>query len=165
MPDSTNRTADAAVREHLKRVLDWEDAHAGFEATVKDFPAELRGRVPEGLPYSAWQIVEHLRLAQHDILDFCVNPHYEEMKWPDDYWPAAAAPPSGLAWDESIQKFIDDRSRVQQLVSDPAVDLLAKIPHGSGQTYLREVLLIADHSAYHVGQLLIVRRLLGAWPK
>ena len=165
MPDAPNGTADTAVRQHLKRLLDWEDAHAGFEATTKEFPAELQGRIPAGLPYSAWQIVEHLRLAQHDILDFCVNPHYKELKWPDDYWPANPAPASSHAWEESIRSFEEDRIKVQELVMDTSIDLLAKIPHGSGQTYLREVLLIADHTAYHVGQLLLVRRLLGVWPK
>jgi uncharacterized damage-inducible protein DinB len=155
---------DTALRQHLARVLAWEDAHVGFEAAVADFSPALRGAVPEGLPWSAWQLVEHLRIAQHDILDFCRNPNYRDMAWPDDYWPKSPAPPSDVAWDESIRKFLADRRSVQALAADTALDLGAPIPHGSGQTYLRELLLVADHHAYHVGQLVLVRRLLGNWP-
>jgi uncharacterized damage-inducible protein DinB len=154
---------DSSIRDHLRRVLNWEDAHAGFEQAVADLPPELRGRTPDGLPYSAWQLVEHLRIAQADILDFCRNAHYHEMKWPDDYWPKSPAPPSAAAWDESIRCFRDDREALQALAADPAIDLTATIPHGQGQTYLREILLVADHNAYHVGQLVLVRRLLGDW--
>jgi hypothetical protein len=156
---------DAALREHLKRLLDWEDAHAGFEAAVTGWPAALRDRVPDNLPYSGWQILEHLRITQHDILDFCVNRDYEEMKWPDEYWPKAPAPPSADAWEASITAFKADRAKLQQLALDTSVDLFATIPHGNGQTYLRELLLVADHTAYHVGELIVLRRLLGAWKK
>lgn len=155
---------DTALREHLARVLAWEDAHVGFEAAIADFPEALRGAAPEGLPWSAWQLLEHLRIAQHDILDFCRNPAYREMTWPDDYWPTSPAPPSDAAWDDAIARYLADRASAQQLAADPGVDLGARIPHGSGQTYLRELLLIADHTAYHVGQLVLVRRLLGNWP-
>jgi hypothetical protein len=155
---------DTAIREHLARVLSWEDAHVGFEAAVAHFPEALRGTTPEGLPWSGWQLLEHLRIAQDDILDFCRNPHYKEMKWPDDYWPKAAAPPSAAAWDDAISRYLIDRKAAQALAADTSLDLGARIPHGSGQTYLRELLLIADHNAYHVGQLVLVRRLLGAWP-
>ena len=153
-----------ALRAHLVRLLDWEEAHAGFDKAVAGLPADTRGAVPQGFEHSAWQLLEHLRIAQHDILDFCRNPDYRELSWPDDYWPAAAAPPSATAWDESIRQFREDRAALQALARDSAVDLGVRIPHGNGQTYLRELLLAADHAAYHVGELIVVRRLLGAWP-
>lgn len=156
-------THNDALRTHLVRLLDWHDAHVDFETAIKDMPPELRGAVPPGLPHSAWQILEHLRLAQHDILDFCVNPGYHEKTWPDDYWPAAA-PPTTAAWDESTAAYRRDLKDVKRLVKDPATDLFATIPHGSGQTYLREILLVTDHAAYHIGQIVLVRRLLGIWP-
>jgi hypothetical protein len=156
-------TDDAHVRDLLRRLLSWEDAHVGFDAAVADLPPDLRGRQPAGVPYSPWQLVEHLRIAQHDILDFCRNPAYEELNWPDDYWPRSPAPPSAAAWDESISQFRRDRTALQQLAADRSLDLTARIPRGSGQTYLRELVLAADHAAYHVGQIVLVRRLLGAW--
>ena len=154
---------DKAIRELLGKALAWQDAHATFDDAVKDVPEDARGRRPENLPYSAWELLEHLRITQHDILDFCVNPDYEEMKWPDDYWPSSASPPSDKAWADSIRAFNDDRKALQKLADDPSVDLEAKIPHGSGQTYMRELVLVIDHTAYHVGQLVLVRRLLGLW--
>ena len=154
----------APLREHLARLLEWEDAHANFSFAVADLPKGLRGKQPSGLPYSPWQLLEHLRITQHDILDFCVNPNYQEMEWPKDYWPPSAEPPSAEAWNESILAFERDRSALQALSRDPAVSLDATIPHGQGQTYLRELLLAADHTAYHIGELIVVRRLLGAWP-
>ena len=156
-------TTDSALRSLLAQVLSWEDAHAGFEAAVEGLPAPLRGTAPQGLPYSPWQMLEHLRITQHDILDFCVNPGYQEMAWPADYWPAAAAPPSPDAWQASVDSFLQDRDALKQLAMDPALDLAAPIPHGNGQTYLRELFLVADHSAYHIGQLVLIRRLLGSW--
>lgn len=154
----------APLREHLARLLEWEDAHANFSFAVAGLPKGLRGKQPSGLPYSPWQLLEHLRITQHDILDFCVNPNYREMEWPKDYWPPSAEPPSTEAWNESILAFERDRSALQALSRDPAVSLDATIPHGQGQTYLRELLLAADHTAYHIGELIVVRRLLGAWP-
>lgn len=152
------------LRAQLVTYLDWRDAHADFAAAVRDVPDDKRGIVPAGLPYSLWQLLEHLRIAQHDILDFCINPKYKEMAWPDDYWPRAAAPPSPTAWDASIEGYRRDLEAMQALARDPAVDLFARIPHGSGQTYLREILLVVDHAAYHIGQMVLVRRLLGIWP-
>ena len=152
-----------AVRELLGKALAWQDAHATFDDAVKDIPVDLRGRRPQGLPYSPWELLEHLRIAQHDILDFCVNADYREMKWPDDYWPASPAPESEAAWKRSIDRFTADRKALQKLAADATIDLEAKIPHGSGQTYLRELVLMIDHNAYHVGQLVLVRRLLGIW--
>ena len=151
------------MREQLAAALDWRDAHADFDRAVQDFPVRLRGRRVKGLPYSAWQILEHLRIAQHDILDFARNPRYRPMSWPDDYWPREPAPPSARAWNASVAAFRKDRRALQKLATDPARRLSAKIPHGDGQTYLREILLAIDHNAYHVGELIVLRRLLGAW--
>jgi len=154
---------ESLLRDQLSRLLAWEDAHVGFDNAVDGIPAELRGTRPSNLPYSPWQLIEHLRITQHDILEFCRNPNYKELKWPDDYWPASDAPPSARAWDESIRMFRQDRKALQQLAADPAVDLTARIPHSDGQTYLRELILAADHAAYHLGELIVVRRLLGIW--
>jgi hypothetical protein len=154
---------DHALREHLSKLLDWRDAHADFDAAVADLPPELRGKVPKGLPYSPWQLLEHLRLAQRDILDFCVAATYEKKHWPDDYWPKDPAPPTADAWDKSVAAFRADCKAFQKMIADPKVDLFAPAPHGKGQTYLREVLLAADHNAYHIGQLIYARRVLGAW--
>jgi hypothetical protein len=153
------------VRDQLARLLSWEDAHVGFDTAVAGLAPGLRGKAPAGLPYSPWQIIEHLRITQHDILDFCINPDYEELSWPDHYWPRSASPPSEVAWHNSIAAFRHDRSALEALAVDPAIDLDARIPHGTGQTYLRELVLAADHAAYHIGQLVVVRRLLGAWPE
>jgi uncharacterized damage-inducible protein DinB len=155
---------DDALRDHLVRVLEWNDAHVEFDAAVDGIGPEDRGKTPPGLPYSPWQLLEHIRIAQNDILDFCVSSSYREKKWPDDYWPKHPAPPSEAAWDESVAAYVRDRETLKKLARDPKTDLFARIPHGTGQTYLREVLLVADHNSYHVGQLVLVRRLLGIWP-
>jgi hypothetical protein len=162
--DVARISAGSDVRNTVVRLLDWEDAHAGFDKVVGGLSAELRGQVPAGLPYSPWQLLEHLRIAQQDILQFCLNPEYEELSWPDDYWPKAAAPPSDKAWDESIAAFRKDRDALKQLALDPSVDLSEVVPAGTSQTYLRELLLVADHTAYHLGELVVIRRALGAWP-
>jgi DinB superfamily len=154
---------ESLLRDQLSRLLGWEDAHVGFDNAVDGIPAELRGTRPSNLPYSPWQLIEHLRITQHDILEFCRNPNYKEQKWPEAYWPASDAPPSAKAWDESLRSFRQDRKALQQLAADPAVDLTARIPHGDGQTCLRELILAADHAAYHLGELIVVRRLLGIW--
>jgi uncharacterized damage-inducible protein DinB len=153
---------DTGLRAQLVKLLGWHDAHVDLDAALADLPAELRGRVPHGSPYSVWQLVEHLRIAQHDILDFCVNPAYKEMHWPDDYWPKQAAPADG-EWKAALAAYHKDLKAMQSVVQDETVDLFATIPHGSGQTYLREALLVADHAAYHVGQIVLVRRMLGNW--
>ena len=147
----------------LAEVLAWHHASAGFDKAIEGLPPELRGRRPDGLPYSPWKLLEHMRIAQHDILDFSRDRNYVEKKWPDDYWPAGDAPTDAGAWDASVAAFRRDRAAMQKLVADPKVDLFAKIPHGSGQTVLREALLTIDHNAHHLGQLIAVRRLLGAW--
>lgn len=151
------------LRKQLVCLMTEANAHATFDQAIEDLPANLRGQRPQGLPHSPWQLLEHLRLAQWDILDFSRNPDYKEKKWPDDYWPKSPEPPTESAWDESVAAFHADIKAMCDLVEDPATDLFAKIPHGDGQTILREALLVADHNAYHVGQLILVRQLLGAW--
>lgn len=157
-------TPDRATRQQLAAALAWKEAHAGFDAAVAGIPPEARGTRPANLPYSAWQLLEHLRITQHDILDFCLNAGYEERAWPDDYWPASPEPPDSSAWDESLRLYREDRAALQRLATDADIDLTSKIPHGDGQTYLREILLVTDHAAYHVGELVVLRRLLGIWP-
>ena len=153
----------AQLGKALASALGWRDAHANFDQAVDGLEPELRGRRPPGMPHSPWEIVEHIRRAQHDILDFCLNADYTEQTWPDDYWPETPEPPGAQAWDESIAAFHRDLKALQDLAADPERDLFAKIPHGSGQTYLRELVLVIDHTAYHVGELVTIRRLLGAW--
>ncbi len=154
---------EKALRAHIVKALDWEDAHVGFDKAVKGLPAKLRGSVPDGWEYSAWQLVEHIRLAQADILEFCRSAKYHEKKWPEDYWPRSPSPPGAAAWSASLAEIRRDRKAFQRLAADKRIDLAAVIPHGTGQTYLRELLLIADHTSYHVGQLVALRRQLGAW--
>jgi uncharacterized damage-inducible protein DinB len=156
---------DNTWRAHVAKLLDWEDAHVGFDTAVKGIPPSMRGVVPNGWDHSAWQLVEHVRIAQADILEFCVSKKYAEKKWPDDYWPASPAPPRAAAWTGSIAQARKDCKALQQVATNPTIDLTSAIPHGSGQTYLRELLLVADHTAYHVGQIVALRRQLGIWPR
>ena len=153
-----------AFRAHVVSLLTWQDAHASFETAVQDLPSRLRGAVPTGAPYSPWQLLEHMRIAQADILDFCQNASSEARAWPDDYWPHSPAPADDQAWNDSVAAFVRDRAALAALAQDSSLDLFLEIPHGTGQTYLRELLLVADHNAYHVGQIVLVRRLLGSWP-
>ena len=155
---------DGPLREQVLKLLDWEDAHVGFDAAVEGIATQHRGAAPAGIPFSPWQLLEHLRITQQDILDFCRNPAYKERSWPGDYWPPGPSPPTRSAWEESVTAFRRDRDALKKLAGDSSIDLFARIPHGTGQTYLRELLLIADHSSYHVGQLVLVRRALGIWP-
>jgi hypothetical protein len=154
---------DKALRQHLVKLLKGGDAHADFEHAIADFPAELRGKTPKGAEHSPWELLEHLRIAQQDILDFSINPDYKEKEWPKEYWPATDAPPDPKAWDRSINAYCEDLKALCALAEDPKTDLFAKIPHGDGQTILREILVVADHNSYHLGQLVLLRRLLGAW--
>ena len=158
-------TSSDPLRDQLVRLLDWNEAHVDFEGAIKGIPSEKRGATPAGFPHSPWQLVEHLRLAQEDIFDFCVNPNYKEKAWPDDYWPAAA-PPTAAAWDETVAAYRRDNDKMKELVRTQP-DLFARIPHGTSphQTYLRAALLVSHHASYHIGQLVLVRRLLGIWPK
>ena len=150
-------------REIVASALGWEQAHVGLSRAIEELPAEFRGRRPDGVPYSIWQLVEHIRLAQRDLLDFCRNPDYEHaLDWPDDYWPEAADPPSGKAWDDCLAAIRRDRDALMRWAIDADVDLTDPIPRGSGQTYLRTVLVAMDHAAYHVGQIVLIRKMLEA---
>jgi hypothetical protein len=153
------------VRAHVLELLQGGHGHVTFENAVADMPAAQRGVAPAGVPYSPWQLVEHIRITQHDILRFSTNveERYQSPDWPSGYWPTTSAPGSAGAWHASVKAVSDDRAAMERLVSDLSHDLLAPFPWGSGQTLLREALLVADHTAYHVGQLVIVRRILGAW--
>ncbi|MGE5569846.1 MAG: DinB family protein [Rhodospirillales bacterium] len=151
------------LREHLLYLLRGKGAHADFEAAIKGLPAKLRGAKPEGAPYTVWQILEHMRIAQWDILEFSRNPEHVSPEWPSGYWPETESPPSAAAWEKSIKDFRADLEAMQALVEDPATDLFARIPSGSGQTVLREALQVADHNAYHLGELVLLRKMLGAW--
>jgi uncharacterized damage-inducible protein DinB len=154
---------EKALRVQLATFLDWKQAHATFDDVVKGIPPRLRGAVPTGFAHSVWQIVEHIRLAQADILAFSVSKEYREKKWPDDYWPKALAPKNAAAWNASLKAFRRDRKAMQRLAANRRIDLLANVPHGTGQTYLREILLVADHTAHHVAQIIDIRRALGIW--
>lgn len=151
------------LREQLVKLLGWQDAHVNFDDVVEGIPQEKQGVRPQGLPYSLWELLEHMRLTQRDILDFCRDPAYRAPKWPEGYWPKSTVPPAPEAWQESVAAFRADRDALAWLAADPTLDLYAKIPHGEGQTYLREVVLVADHSAYHMGEFVAVRRVLGVW--
>ena len=154
---------DKALRQHVIKLLKGGDAHIEFDRVVADFPADLQGKTPKGADHSAWELLEHLRIAQWDILDFSTNPAYKLLEWPKDYWPETAAPPDAKAWDKSVKAYGEDLKAMCALVENEKTDLFAKIPHGDGQTILREALVVADHNSYHLGQLLLLRRLLGAW--
>jgi len=154
---------DKALREHLVYVLKGDGAHLDFDATVKNMPANLQGKRPKGGAHSPWEILEHLRIAQSDILEFSRNPKHVSPEFPSGYWPKTPAPPDEKAWDKSVKAFRADLKAMSDLVTNEATDLFAPIPHGDGKTILREALLVADHNAYHLGQLVVVRRLLGAW--
>jgi hypothetical protein len=152
-----------ALREHVLALLQGGGAHVEFETAIKGLSVSLRGRRPKGAAHSPWEILEHMRVAQWDILEFTRDATHVSPKWPEGYWPGKPAPPNAKAWNKSINAFRADRKAMADLVANPGTDLFAKIPHGTGQTVLREALLVADHNAYHLGELLVVRRLLGAW--
>ena len=157
-------TSSDPLRDQLVRILDWEEAHVGFDKAIDGLPAEARGARPPAAEHSIWQLVEHLRIAQEDIFDFCVNPKYvHQRKWPDDYWPQDPAPAAAADWDHSIASFKRQRGKFKELVRETK-DLFALVPTGKGhQTYLRAVLLVADHNTYHLGQIVSVRRALNLW--
>ncbi|HZY62731.1 MAG TPA: DinB family protein [Edaphobacter sp.] len=155
----------APLRQQLLTLLQGGEAHVTFDEAIKDFPEDLRGVVPDKLPYSAWQLLEHLRIAQRDILDFSAPPTggYQPLAWPDDYWPKSPEPPSAHAWEHSIAAIRKDRKSFEELIQRPGTDLFRPFRWGNGQNLLREALLIADHAAYHLGELIVLRRLLGIW--
>ncbi len=156
---------DTALREQLIKLLEGGSAHATFDSAVKGFPLDRIGMRPKGLPYSAWELLEHMRIAQEDILRFSISAEHESPKWPEGYWPASREPEKQSHWARSVKAIRKDLAEFQALVRDPKQDLHQKFPWGDGQTLLREALLIADHNSYHIGQLVLVRRLLGAWTK
>jgi hypothetical protein len=154
---------DKALREHLLYLLKGGGAHASFDAATARLPVALRSKRPEGASHSPWEILEHMRLAQWDILEFSRNPKHVSPPWPSGYWPKTQAPPNSAAWSNSIKAFQANLKSMCQLVARSSTDLYAPLPHGDGQTILREALLIADHNAYHLGEMVLMRRLLGAW--
>ncbi len=156
-------TQDQSLREQLVYLLDGGGAHVDFTAAVAGLPAALRGIRPSGLPHTPWELLEHMRIAQSDILEFTRKPKHVSPPWPAGYWPATQAPPDDSAWEKSVKAFRADLAAIRRMVKNPKVNLHAKIPHGTGQTVLREVLLVADHNSYHLGEMILVRRLLGAW--
>jgi hypothetical protein len=163
---SERHSLGGELRRQLKALLDGGQAHATFAQAVKDMPAKLQGVVPEGTPYSAWQLLEHMRLAQRDILDFSRNEDgsYRQLKWPDEYWPKNPEPPNARAWQKSVEQIREDRKIFEKLINSADDSNLVKpFPWGDGQNLLRQALLLADHEAYHVGELVLLRRLLGAW--
>lgn len=159
MPD------DSILREHVINVLRGRGAHADFDQATGGLPAKFRAARVRGLPFTPWRLLEHMRIAQWDILEFSRDPKHVSPDFPSGYWPKTPAPPSAAAWSRSVRTFLRDRRAMQQLVVNAKVDLFARIPHGMGQTILREALLAADHNSYHLGQFVLLRRLLGEWPK
>jgi hypothetical protein len=153
------------LRDHLLYLLRGGGAHLAFDKAVAGVPPGLRGVKAPGLPHTPWRLLEHLRIAQWDIVEFCVNPAHESPEWPAGYWPTGDAPPDDGAWDRAVAAYRADAGRMEALVADLRTDLFGPLPHGDGQTILREALLVADHAAYHLGQLVVVRRLLGCWPE
>jgi len=154
---------DTALRQHLFDLLKGGNAHVTIREALEDFPAELRGKRLKGAAHSPWELLEHMRIAQWDILEFSRNPNHKSPQFPDGYWPKGPEPPDLKAWDRAVQSFCQDLESMGALVADEGTDLHARIPHGDGQTILREALLTADHNAYHLGQLVLLRRMLGAW--
>jgi hypothetical protein len=154
---------EKALREHLVSLLSGRGAHVDWKASFTGIAPKLRGVRPDGLPYSLWELLEHMRIAQRDILEFSRDAKHVSPDWPAGYWPSSPAPANAKAWDKSLKSFAKDLEAMKKLVANPKTDLFAKIPHGTGQTILREALLVADHNAYHLGQALTVRRILGNW--
>ena len=154
---------DRSLREHLVNLLDMKGAHVDFKRTVSDVPFEAQGRTIEGVPASAWEQLEHMRIAQSDILEFSREASHESPKWPEGYWPSSQQPPTPDSWEQSVRAFEADLEEMKRLVQDPDSDLFEPFPWGKGQTLLREALLVADHNAYHIGQIVTLLRALGCW--
>ena len=154
-----------SLREHILNLLAGKGAHVEFDKALADFPAELRGKQAASTLYTAWQLLEHMRIAQWDILEFSRDPNHVSPKWPEGYWPIAPEPPDAKVWDASIAQFKKDLEAMRSLIGDPKSDLFSPIPHGEGQTLLREALVMADHNSYHLGQIVLLRKLLGSCPE
>jgi DinB superfamily len=163
-PDAASKSTDAALRRQIVELIDSEHAFVSWKKALDGVPEHVRGIKPAGSPHSLWQLLEHLRLAASDILEFSRDPKHVSPEWPSGYWPAADAPASDKDWQKSLREFGRDLNEMKELVLDPKTDLFAKIKHGTGQTILREAMLVAAHNAYHIGQFVLIRRLLGAWP-
>ena len=157
------RVNSIQLRDHLLSLLQGRNAHISFDDFVKDFPAKVCGQEIEGLPYTAWQVLEHIRIAQWDIVNFIKNPDYEELKWPEGYWPAKNAKATKEDWENTLARFKSDLREMIAIVRNPRTDLHAKIPHGDGQTILREAILIVDHNTYHIGEFAILRQVAKHW--
>ena len=149
-----------SLRQHVANLLTKGESHLDARSVLEQFPRDFCGRKPPDVPYTPWQLLEHMRIVQWDILRFSLDPSHISPKWPDDCWPKAGAPPSNTAWDESVKLFLSDLDDFRKMVYDPELDLLARIPHGNGETFLREAFLVADHNSYHIGQLVMLRRIL-----
>jgi hypothetical protein len=160
MPDTTS---NKSLRKHLTKLLESSEAHTDFETAFKKMPLELQGKKPQGADHSAWELLEHMRLAQWDIVEFTRNPKHKSPEFPKGYWPGKSQPNDDAAWAKTVKAFEADLKAMLEIVSDSSQDLFAQIPHGDGQTILREVLVLADHNAYHLGQLVQLRKQLGAW--
>lgn len=154
---------NAILRQQLVELLKGGHAHTDFEHAIKDFPTEARGKRPKGAEHSPWEVLEHLRIALWDILEFSRNPGHKSPEWPVGYWPATQTPQDAKAWDRSVNAYCEDLKRLCELVADERTDLFAKIPHGDGQNILREALVAADHNSYHLGEMVLLRRALGVW--
>ena len=158
-------TNDRQIRQQIAKALDWGEAHADFRAVVDDFPEDLRGDVPPGFPHSAWELLEHMRIALWDILEFTKDARHKSPPWPDGYWPPLRTPPQEEAWQQSVRSFVDLVEEMRGLILDRHRPLLEPLPRGQGQTLMREALLVADHNSYHLGQLVQLRKALKAWKK
>jgi uncharacterized damage-inducible protein DinB len=150
-------------RHIVASALDWEQAHASLDHAIEGLPADLRGKRPENFPHSVWELLDHIRRTQHDLLEFMTNEQYEEPKWPHDYWPKSPAPKDDAEWRRAIDDIHHETKALKAFTTDDPRDLTQQIPHGTGQTYLRTIIVAVDHMSYHVGQIVVVRRLLGAW--
>ncbi|HEX9283074.1 MAG TPA: DinB family protein [Gemmatimonadales bacterium] len=162
-PKPRRTDPDRSLRDHLVELLDGGHAHVTFKDAIADWPPELRGTKPPGQPFTPWRVLEHIRISQWDIVEFTKSAKHVSPEWPAGYWPQSDAPPDAAAWDKSVAQVKRDLREMARIVSDPKTDLFARIPHGTGQTVLREALVLADHNSYHLGQLVLLRRLLGAW--
>jgi hypothetical protein len=162
-PKVSRSDPDRALRDHVADLLGVGHAHLRLKDAIADWPPALRGAKPPGQPFTPWRILEHIRITQWDIIAFTKSAKHVSPKWPTGYWPERDTPPDAAAWDEGIAQIEQDLQEMQALVRDPKKDLFARIPHGTGQTLLREALVLADHNSYHLGQLVLLRRLLGAW--
>ncbi len=155
---------DSVLRRHLVKLLEGGQAYMTFDQAVADFPSEYMNVRPPNVSYTPWHLLEHIRITQWDILDFCRNPNYKYMEWPKDYWPASDEKADQAKWDETLRRFWADHAEMRKLTSDPSLDLYTPIPWGEGQTILREILLVTDHNAYHTGEFTILRQVMGTWP-